>query len=104
MSPAATCFLSTEPNICSAAWNKKNSGDAVMMCGSPNEIANESPGNNTFHMAHTSNIKHIAEYQQQKKNAWTMPTMEAIDQLRQRVAWALSQILVITPNQITKED
>ena len=29
-----------------------------------------------------------------------MIALQAADQLRQRVAWALSQILVITPNQI----
>ena len=29
-----------------------------------------------------------------------MITLQKSDQLRQRVAWALSQILVITPNQI----
>ena len=36
----------------------------------------------------------------QKRNAWTMIALESDDQLRQRMAWALSQIVVITPNQI----
>ena len=92
--------MSTEADVCASAWNKKKAGDAVMVCGSPNEVANKSPGNNTFLYAWTSNTKHLIEYSQQKKNAWTMATIEAADQLRQRVAWALSQILVITPNQI----
>jgi uncharacterized protein (DUF1800 family) len=33
-----------------------------------------------------------------------MVALEAPDQLRQRVAWALSQILVVTPNQIDNAD
>jgi len=37
----------------------------------------------------------------QKRNAWTMIALDSNDQLRQRMAWALSQIVVITPNQIS---
>jgi hypothetical protein len=33
----------------------------------------------------------------QKKNVWTQIALEANDQLRQRVAWALAQILVVSP-------
>jgi uncharacterized protein (DUF1800 family) len=36
----------------------------------------------------------------QKSNVWNMIALSAQDQLRQRMAWALSQILVITPHQI----
>ena len=36
----------------------------------------------------------------QKRNAWAMIALDSDDQLRQRMAWALSQIVVITPNQI----
>ena len=36
----------------------------------------------------------------QKENVWSMVALDAPDQLRQRVAWALSQIFVVTPNQI----
>ena len=36
----------------------------------------------------------------QKRNAWATIALTSGDQLRQRMAWALSQILVVTPNQI----
>ena len=39
----------------------------------------------------------------QKSNAWNMITLSAQDQLRQRMAWALSQILVVTPKQINED-
>ena len=40
-----------------------------------------------------------------KKNVWAMIALEEDnDQLRQRVAWALSQILVVTPNQIMEDN
>ena len=45
-------------------------------------------------------MKFNNEYADQKKSVWMMTALESEDQLRQRVAWALSQILVITPNQI----
>lgn len=38
----------------------------------------------------------------QKSNVWNMIALSAQDQLRQRMAWALSQILVVTPKQINE--
>jgi uncharacterized protein (DUF1800 family) len=40
----------------------------------------------------------------QKKNLWNAIAISAEDQLRQRMAWALSQILVVTPNQIQNQE
>jgi len=40
----------------------------------------------------------------QKKNLWNSVALWSNDQLRQRMAWALSQILVVTPNQINNMD
>lgn len=76
-----------------------NSGDAVVVCGSSGEIANDEP-TNTFHLAGTVNYKFEEDYAIQKKNVWSMIALTSQDQLRQKMAWALSQILVITPNQI----
>ena len=39
-------------------------------------------------------------WESQKKDIWSMIALENDDQLRQRMAWALSQILVVTPNQV----
>ena len=51
------------------------------------------------------NLKNKYETAYQKKSAWAMIALgdDTKDQLRQRVAWALSQILVITPNQIEED-
>ena len=47
-------------------------------------------------------MKGPREFANQKKNVWSMVALDpnTNDQLRQRVAWALSQILIVTPNQI----
>lgn len=78
----------------------------VMVCGSPNEIANDptlegAQGRGAFdalnwEFATTSEVDFI----KQKRLIWTHIALTADDQLRQRVAWALAQILVISPNAI----
>ena len=63
-------------------------------------------GQSIFHLASTTRLKSFDSFAEQKKSAWSMIAIDenTKDQLRQRVAWALSQILVITPNQIENED
>lgn len=78
-------------------------GGAVVVCGSPNEVSNDPLVNNVFYNYWSTWLKDEDEYREQKKNVWNMIALEADDQLRQRVAWALSQTLVITPNQIDQE-
>ena len=41
------------------------------------------------------------DIERQKKNVWSMIALSASDQLRQKTAWALSQILVVTPDQVS---
>jgi hypothetical protein len=36
----------------------------------------------------------------QKSQVWNMIALQSEDQLRQRVAWALSQIIVVTEKQV----
>jgi len=36
-----SCYLSTDPNACSSSYTKTHNGDAVLVCGSPGEIAND---------------------------------------------------------------
>jgi hypothetical protein len=96
-----SCKISTSPNACmSNEYEVLPSGSAVVVCGSPNEVSNDPFGTGVFQLAYTSILKSDSEYADQKKSAWTMIALSANDHLRQRVAWALSQILVITPNQI----
>lgn len=80
-------------------------GDATLVCGSMGEVENDPFGQSIFHLAKTTNLKNKYETAYQKKSAWAMIALgdDTKDQLRQRVAWALSQILVITPNQIEED-
>eukprot|EP00586_Coscinodiscus_wailesii_P017163 CAMPEP_0172518280 /NCGR_PEP_ID=MMETSP1066-20121228/290722_1 /TAXON_ID=671091 /ORGANISM="Coscinodiscus wailesii, Strain CCMP2513" /LENGTH=2420 /DNA_ID=CAMNT_0013300633 /DNA_START=56 /DNA_END=7314 /DNA_ORIENTATION=- len=92
----ASCYLSSAANACSSTYDKDNSGDAVVICGSPGEVANDPLASNVF--APLGDVR--TPTPNQKRNTWTMIALNGNDQLRQRMAWALSQILVITPNQI----
>lgn len=92
----SSCYLSNAPNSCSSAYKKDRHGDYVLVCGSPNEVANDPLAQNTF--APLGDVR--TPTPNQKRNVWAAIALQSDDQLRQRVAWALSQILVITPNQI----
>ena len=74
-------------------------GPAVV-CGTPNEVSNRpSTAGELFHGAlgvfGTGQNSGLAE---QKKKVWLDIALNGEDQLRQRVAWVLSQILVVSPN------
>ena len=43
---------------------------------------------------------YVWDYFDQKETVWTMLVLSAPDQLRQRMAWALYQILAISPEEI----
>ena len=70
-------------------------------CGSPGEIANDPNDGHRYWMWLTTQEKGQREvrdcYQPNngKRIVWTMAALTAADQLRQRVAWALSQIVVV---------
>ena len=94
------------------------------MCGSPGEVANDPQITNVFTSADNSKymgshyfmklllkmmIQIIFYYftavgfdypEGQKSDVWNMIALQGDDQLRQRMAWALSQILVVTPKQV----
>ena len=71
---------------------------SVMVCGSHNEVANDPTLGAGFkprqNFLRASNIK------SQKQTVWTMTAMSAPDQFRQRIAWALSQVLVVVMNAV----
>jgi len=46
-----SCFMTTVANACSTMFYKGADGDAVVVCGSPGEIANDAVGNNMFQFA-----------------------------------------------------
>ena len=76
-----------------------NTGEGVVVCGSPGEISND-------HSMGESGLMRIDKQIQQsfsslqKLAVWTTIVLSAPDQLRQRMAWALSQIFAISPEMI----
>ena len=121
------CILSNNDNICSNTVPSVTLNKPVIVCGSPGEIANnvnsEGPrdraifdvayrrwrttGNqflqsflliflNLFALLFTAADPAYVMY---RKTVWLNNVISANDQLRQKVAWALSQILVVAaPN------
>ena len=90
--PAVADRYGTSPEFSTAG--------ATLVCGSPGEVAND-PVNGALYDAENPN--HDTTYDdfmnQQKTKVWTMIALDSQDQLRQRMAWALSQILtVVEPN------
>lgn len=81
---------------------KKN----VVVCGNDGEVSNDLTLDSTdprfFLAGHNNNLIQGTLPLQMKAVSYTI-FMTANDQLRQRMAWALSQILVITPNQINSD-
>ena len=73
-----------------------NSG--VIVCGSVNEVANDPFLGDHFDV-HTGFDTSFNLYTQREKT-WLSVALKANDQLRQRVAWALAQVLVVVPSQV----
>ena len=75
--------------------------DGVITCGSVGEVANDPAFGGMFdaenNKEETTSDK---DHEQQKTKIWTKIALESADQLRQRMAWALSQILTIVPGNI----
>ena len=90
-----SCFLSTEPSTCAV----EGSVERNLVCGSPSEIPNDvTLGGTQFNGAFGMEMNWADTATQNannKKNVWSSVVFSAPDQLRQRMAWALSQILVI---------
>lgn len=82
----------------------------VVVCGSHGETANNLLlGGDAFRSAFDSYTRYNvtgsnSEFRQMKRTIWTTIALKAQDQLRQRVAWALSQVLVISPGSIEARD
>lgn len=79
----------------------------TLVCGSPFESKNnpELGGNQGRGAFDASTFIYQTSYEEltsQRRTVWIRAIMEDSGQLRQRVAWALSQILVISPGGITE--
>jgi len=77
-------------------------GSGAVVCGSPGEIANDLSANGEarrggFDLTTTWNeTSTFFDFDEQRVTVWTAATLQAPDQLRQRVAWALFQMFPIT--------
>jgi hypothetical protein len=68
----------------------------VLVCGSEGEIASDSTEDDYFDYWNWR-LDSSAPEGEQKKTVWTMLALQGDDQLRQRIAFALSQIFAISP-------
>ena len=79
--------------------------DGFEACGSPGEVRNEPTlghrygtylgDENTFDYRGTADVFHQYSWDNAKSMVWSNIVLKAPDQLRQRVAWALSQTFVV---------
>ena len=100
---AESCRISNEESACTTREGENfGIGSAIVICGSPSEVSNDPYGQSIFSAARTTDLKNKENTKHQRESVWSMIAMsgETEDQLRQKVAWALSQILAISPAQI----
>lgn len=73
-------------------------GHSVLVCGSPGEIASDPfSGDNGFDVVAPENLrsKSVWELSGQKNTIWSELALNAIDQLRMKTAWSLSQLISV---------
>jgi len=80
----------------------ENEKGAMIVCGSPGESANNKALGSYFDFVKGVDNPTYGT-SENRKNVWVMNALKATDQLRQRVAWALSQILVVVTSAINDE-
>jgi hypothetical protein len=73
-------------------------GSGTVVCGSPNEVATDPKLGYQFDV--TTGADTIWGLENQREHVWTTVGLQANDQLRQRAAWALSQLLVVVPSAV----
>jgi len=76
---------------------------SVLVCGSPGEVENDRSLGHTFDVLGNDEIGHY-DTTHNRKFVWLMIVLSSSDQLRQRVAWALCQILVVVKGAIGSQD
>ena len=82
-------------------------GNGVVVCGSVGEVANAPLKGEGFQYAwdHFKDALDISfDMDEQRHTVWTYTALTAPDQLRQRMAWALSQICVVGFNALDDQN
>ncbi len=76
------------------------SGAGVVVCGSPSEVANVDPHTVAYPMARNDMNESTQwfrkDYLFSRKKVWSGAALRSVDQVRQRMAWALSQLLAVS--------
>ena len=98
-----TCFLSTESTACSASQLAGEVLFPLVVCGSIGEVANDPALPEHFDVRGEAENQDSEFYNNQKQVVWTEVALYGNDQLRQRMAWALAQILTTVPLNIDGE-
>lgn len=101
------CVLSQDACKLAGDSNATMSFGSMVVCGSPYETASIHTaksgtfGRGGFDLATQYNrTSTFDQLVQQRETVWLEIALNSKDQLRQRMAWALSQILVVSPNSI----
>ena len=99
-----SCFLSSSLDACTRNIISEKIGEygrGVVVCGSPGEVANDlrlggEHKRGAFDLVTEFDRTSIfQELQEQRRIIWTSAVLWAPDQLRQRMAWALYQLLIV---------
>ena len=77
-------------------------GSGIMVCGSLGEVANDPSLGQVFEVTTGRDTK--SDLWRQREYSWIQIGLSAPDQLRQRVAWALAQLLVIARGAIEVQE
>ena len=84
----------------------------VETCGSPGEVSNKPEYGHRYKMFMTHKTEYLGvegwnqryDHDNGQRTAWTTIALNAKDQLRQRLSWAMSQIFVISESGFPKTD
>lgn len=100
-----TCVLSDSSTACPAEDRDFPGEGATLVCGSIGEVSNDRSLGQLFDFAHNmEETTASSELHQQKVKVWAHVAIEAQDQLRQRVAWALSSVFTVVCENIDAEE
>ena len=87
---------------------KGTAARGVVVCGSPYEIANDLSLGGDSHRNGFEQFTQVNRtgynFHYQRKMIWATISVTGKDQLRQRMAWTLSQILTVSPGSINARD
>ena len=99
------CVLSTDASACYDDDIPNHEGGTVV-CGSPGEVGNDPTLRHQFDVKSDESITALSGniLNNQKNLIWSEIALKSNDQLRQRMAWALCQIVTIVPSNIGRFD